>query len=268
MPTLAVSCSVQIGEREDTEPGGLIFRLRPDSECAAQTHSVAERLARAAEWVMDLDAQYRDLIHAGRSPQVNVPAIPTPRVGRVQRETSADYRKLQLGVGELIRPLLLDPPELEELYPFQRQGAEWLMDQRGAILADDMGLGKTVQVIAAMRLLFNRAMLRSALIACPKGLARLRQLGPLGDGNALIFRDRTPKGRHYTARPGGPQRGFKTAASARVASAISGAVDAGVVRGLGSAGYGVPASDGARRRSAHGGPPSGGWRTSRGWRVG
>ena len=37
---------------------------------------------------------------------------------------------------------------------------------------------------------------------CP--LTRLRQLGPLGDGNALIFRDRTPKGRHYTARPGGP----------------------------------------------------------------
>ena len=35
-------------------------------------------------------------------------------------------------------------------------------------------------------------------------VARLRQLGPLGDDNPLIFRDRTPKGRHYTARPGGP----------------------------------------------------------------
>ena len=30
-------------------------------------------------------------------------------------------------------------------------------------------------------------------------LTRLRQLGTLGDDNALIFRDRTPKGRHYTA---------------------------------------------------------------------
>ena len=30
-------------------------------------------------------------------------------------------------------------------------------------------------------------------------LARLRQLGTSGDDNALIFRDRTPKGRHYTA---------------------------------------------------------------------
>ena len=35
-------------------------------------------------------------------------------------------------------------------------------------------------------------------------LPRLRQLGTLGDDNALIFRGRTPKGRHYTARPGAP----------------------------------------------------------------
>ena len=128
---------------------------------------------------MDLDAQYRDLILAGRSPQVSVSAAPSPRVGRVQRETSADYRKLQLGIGELIRPLLLDPPDLKELYPYQCQGAEWLSGQRGAILADDMGLGKTVQVIAAMRLLFNRAVLRSALVVCQKGLVATwkRELG-------------------------------------------------------------------------------------------
>ena len=36
------------------------------------------------------------------------------------------------------------------------------------------------------------------------GLTRLRQLGPLTDDNLLIFRDRTPKGRHYTERPGAP----------------------------------------------------------------
>ena len=38
----------------------------------------------------------------------------------------------------------------------------------------------------------------------PAPLARLRQLGPLTDDNLLIFRDRTPKGRHYTERPGAP----------------------------------------------------------------
>ena len=35
-------------------------------------------------------------------------------------------------------------------------------------------------------------------------LPRLRQLDLFGDDNALIFLDRTPKGRHYTTRPGGP----------------------------------------------------------------
>ena len=91
-------------------------------------------------------------------------------MGRVDRETVAEYRKLRLGVGELVRPLLLDPPGLTELYPFQRQGVEWLIGQVGGILADDMGLGKTVQVIAAIRTLVNRGELRSALIAVPKSL--------------------------------------------------------------------------------------------------
>ena len=157
-------------------PGYLTLRLGPNGKCGDDTFTVADRLAQATEWVMNLDAQNRDLIHAGRSPQVNVPAAPYPRTGRAHRETSADYRKLRHGVGELIRALLLDSPELKELYPFQRRGTEWLSDQHGAILADDMGLGKTVQVIAAMRLLFNRAMLRSVLVVCPKGLDAVERL--------------------------------------------------------------------------------------------
>ena len=179
MKNFVIKCSVRSEKQGDSEPGYLTLRFGPDRKCGDGTFTVAERLARAAEWAMDLDAQYRDLIHAGRNPQVNIPAATNPRVGRVLRETSADYRKLQLGIGELIRPLLLDPPELKKLYPFQRQGAEWLSDQRGAILADDMGLGKTVPVIAAMRLLFNRAMLRGALVVCPKGLVATweRELG-------------------------------------------------------------------------------------------
>ena len=40
-------------------------------------------------------------------------------------------------------------------------------------------------------------------------LTRLRQLGPLTDDNLLIFRDRTPKGRHYTARPRDPPTGLQ-----------------------------------------------------------
>ena len=179
MKDFVIKCSAQSEQEGDTEPGYLTLRLGPNRNCGDNTFTVAERLARAAGWVMDLDAQCRDLIHAGRSPQVSIPAASNPRAGRVQRETSADHRKLQLGIGGLIRPLLLDPPELKEPYPFQRRGAEWLRDQRSAILADDTGLGKTAQVIAAMRLLFNRAMLRSALVVCPKGLVATweRELG-------------------------------------------------------------------------------------------
>ena len=40
-------------------------------------------------------------------------------------------------------------------------------------------------------------------------LTRLRQLGPLTDDNLLIFRDRPPKGRHYTERPGDPPTGLQ-----------------------------------------------------------
>ena len=157
-------------EEGATESGGLILQFLPCPDSRNEVDTVADRLSRAAEWVMGLDAQYRKLIGSGRSPRVIVPVERRATIGRVEHETPGDYRKLQLGIGELVRPLLLDPPELKELYPFQRQGVEWLIEQSGGILADDMGLGKTVQVIAAVRLLFNRAQLRSVLVVCPKSL--------------------------------------------------------------------------------------------------
>ena len=169
MSDLTLNCSVQF-EEGDTKSGGLILQLQPYQEGRNENSSVADRLSSAAEWALGLDAQYRKLIGSGRSPRVVVPMTRGLTVRRVEREAPADYRKLQLGIGELIRPLLLDPPELKELYPFQREGVEWLRRQSGGILADDMGLGKTVQVIGAVRLLFNRAELRSALVVCPKSL--------------------------------------------------------------------------------------------------
>lgn len=170
---------MQVGGEEDEGTNGLILRLRSHSEGRSEAATVARRLALASEWALDLDAQYRDLVRAGRSPQVIVPAMPHFGGGRVRSETLAEYRTLRLGTGELIRPLLLDSPELKALYPFQRQGVEWLLGRCGAILADDMGLGKTVQVISAMRLLFNRAAIRNALVVCPKGLVATweRELG-------------------------------------------------------------------------------------------
>ena len=157
---------------EEKRPGsgGVILRLCRGQGYGVETGTVLDRFTRAAEWALDLDAQYSDLLAAGRNPLVVVPAGGIVAPGRVERETIAAYRRLQLGVGALIRPLLLERPKLEDLYPFQRSGVEWLIGRREGILADDMGLGKTVQVVTAMRLLFNRAALRTVLVVCPKGL--------------------------------------------------------------------------------------------------
>ena len=159
--------SIRLTEEDATVTGSLrlCLRGRVDIESISR-----DRLTQAVEWALDLDAHYRDLIRAGRSPQVDIPATVLVATGRVQSETITDYRELRLSVGALIRPLLLDTPKLEQLYPFQHQGVKWLINRSGGILADDMGLGKTVQVISAMRLLFNRAKLRTALVICPKGL--------------------------------------------------------------------------------------------------
>ena len=164
-----ITCSAQLAG-EGSKSGHLILRLNSDSPDSRTLLTVADRVALASEWAADLDAQYRDLIRAGRSPQVVVPLAVRSVGGLTQYETADAYRRLRLGVGELIRPVLMDPPELDELFPFQRIGVEWLRGQAGAILADDMGLGKTVQVISAIRLLFNRAELRTVLVMCPKGL--------------------------------------------------------------------------------------------------
>jgi SWI/SNF-related matrix-associated actin-dependent regulator of chromatin subfamily A-like protein 1 len=51
----------------------------------------------------------------------------------------------------------------ERLEPFQREGAEWLADNRRGLLADVPGMGKTPQAIAAA----DRVGARRVLVACP-----------------------------------------------------------------------------------------------------
>ncbi len=74
-------------------------------------------------------------------------------------------------------PLILGKTENlylpHDLYPFQRIGIQFLMDNDSALLADEMGTGKTVQTIVALRLLIQKGKIRSALVICP--LAVLRQ---------------------------------------------------------------------------------------------
>ena len=151
--------------------GGLVFRFRagrkPDGRHAG---TVAARLQLAEAWALAVDAGRRRQSERGHEVRLTVPAARRIRTGRVIRPALPEYRSLRLPVADLVLPVLLDRPDLHSLYPFQRDGVDWLLEHRGGILADDMGLGKTVQVVSALRILFNRGEIRTAIVVGPKAL--------------------------------------------------------------------------------------------------
>jgi len=67
---------------------------------------------------------------------------------------------------------VLDLPPRCSPYPFQWEGIKFLVERKGALLGDDMGTGKTVQSALAMRLLFQRGVIKSAVIVCPLSVLR------------------------------------------------------------------------------------------------
>lgn len=149
--------------------GGLTFRFAAPAD-AASPDPLPGRLMRAAEWAAALDPALARSVAEGRRPSIEVrPRSPRGSV-RPTGQTATDYRRLRLSVGDLVRPVLLDPPDESPLHEFQRRGVRWLLERRGGILADDMGLGKTVQVIFALRALFQRGEIRNALVLGPKGM--------------------------------------------------------------------------------------------------
>ncbi len=63
-----------------------------------------------------------------------------------------------------------EKPPLVDLYPFQKEGVDWLINVGRGILADDMGLGKTVQaIVAAQKLLWSNAAV-NVLVVAPRSL--------------------------------------------------------------------------------------------------
>ena len=54
-----------------------------------------------------------------------------------------------------------------DLMPFQQEGVKALIGSERLLLADDMGLGKTLQVIVALRVLFLRGEIETALVVAP-----------------------------------------------------------------------------------------------------
>ena len=63
---------------------------------------------------------------------------------------------------------------MNELFPYQREGAQWLADssERWLLLADEPGLGKTAQCLEAI----NHLRIPEALVVCP-AIARLNWFG-------------------------------------------------------------------------------------------
>ena len=149
---------------------GVTFRLVGRLPYGPGEPPASERFERAAKWAIDSDGQFRSMIDSGQSPVVAISSRKAPAAGRADRQSLSEYRAFALRVASLVVPVLLDPPQLERLYPFQRDGVRWLLDHSGGILADDMGLGKTVQVVTALSTLFNRGEVRTAVVVCPKGL--------------------------------------------------------------------------------------------------
>lgn len=169
----AVRATLQPAQNAES---GWLLRVVPVSAAKDPPALPGDRPTRAARWAIQIDAQLRTTVQARRPVVLHVPAAPPRGESRAVAGSIRAYRNLRLGAGQLVRPWVLPvdapgPPTMEALYPFQRAGVDWLCSQpSGAILADDMGLGKTVQVIAAIRRLFNRAALRSVLLLCPKNL--------------------------------------------------------------------------------------------------
>ena len=65
---------------------------------------------------------------------------------------------------------LLEFPAGKALFPFQRDGVTFLLEQENALLADEMGLGKSIQAITAVRLLIRAKAIEKCLVICPKSV--------------------------------------------------------------------------------------------------
>ena len=83
---------------------------------------------------------------------------------------------------EMLYPLLLPPLRLEllentalphPLRDYQWTGVIALLENTSFLLADEMGTGKTVMTCVAMKVMFQRGHLHSAVIMCPKSVLRV-----------------------------------------------------------------------------------------------
>ena len=143
-----------------------IFGIAPFAE-----NIPTKNIAAAVAKLLEVDGQaYRDLVNGSTIVKKVRGTPPPPTTPLPESSPLANYRTLRMNAVDQIRPMFLPQPSFEPLLEFQKEGVNWLMGREKAILADDMGLGKTVQAIYALRLLFNKAEINSAMVLAPKSL--------------------------------------------------------------------------------------------------
>ena len=121
----------------------------------------------------------------GDQPQLRLPSQSPQkneyRISYAKTKEDSVTRRQSLSVWDLLFPLLQKPVDLEHLeqsdlpaspWHFQLAGIRFLVEGKSALLGDDMGTGKTVQTAIAMRVLFQKKKVTSALIVCPLSVLR------------------------------------------------------------------------------------------------
>lgn len=92
-------------------------------------------------------------------------------------------------VRKLRRKHRIDTNSLKiDLYPYQREGVEFAVFRRAAIIADEMGLGKTAQAIAAAVLKKAVFGFTKVLVVCPSSVKEQwrREIGKFSSESAIV----------------------------------------------------------------------------------
>jgi len=120
-----------------------------------------------------------DLYEGCEEPKVFA-AINRPRKAYTERRLAdGGIRRQTAGLWDIILPLLKPPLDFNfpaqldipwELYPFQMVGVKRLISSESFLLGDEMGTGKTVMATVALRILFQKGMVRKTLVVSPVGV--------------------------------------------------------------------------------------------------
>lgn len=102
-------------------------------------------------------------------PQTELESVETDEAVHLDDETDeVEDSDEEEDIAEPIKTFTDYENDFSLLYSYQETGAEFLIDERYALLSDNLGLGKTVQAVSALKNLFAANKIKSAVIVCSK----------------------------------------------------------------------------------------------------